>query len=104
MGRRRIGKTELARQIMKQSEKACYLFTSKTAEPMLVGMWQDNLLADLGLRISGRIDNLKNLFNEVFIFKAFSALQGDEIAFQLSRTRFSSSISNQIGTVECGFE
>lgn len=68
MGRRRIGKTELARQIMKQSNMSCYLFTSKTAEPILAGMWQDNLLTDLGLKISGRVNNLKDLFNEIFIF------------------------------------
>lgn len=68
MGRRRIGKTELARQIMKQSDMSCYLFTTKIAEPVLASMWQESLLSDLGLRISGRIDNLKDLFNEIFVF------------------------------------
>lgn len=67
MGRRRIGKTELARQIMKQSDMACYLFTTKTAEPILASMWQESLLSDLGLRISGRVDSLKDLFNEIFV-------------------------------------
>ena len=68
IGRRRIGKTELARQIMEQSEMACYLFTTKTAESMLASMWQECLFSDLGLRISGRVDNLKDLFNEIFVF------------------------------------
>ena len=68
IGRRRIGKTELARQIMEQSEMACYLFTIKTAESMLASMWQECLFSDLGLRISGRVDNLKDLFNEIFVF------------------------------------
>ena len=68
MGRRRIGKTEHARQIMKQSDMSCYLFTTKIAEPVLASMWQESLLSDLGLRISGRIDNLKDLFNEIFVF------------------------------------
>lgn len=68
MGRRRIGKTELARQMMNQSEMACYLFTTKIAEPILASMWQESLLSDLGLRISGRVDSLKDLFNEIFVF------------------------------------
>ena len=59
MGRRRIGKTELARQIMKQSEMACYLYTTKTAEPILASMWQESLLSDLGLRISGNAHALR---------------------------------------------
>ena len=68
LGRRRIGKTELAKQIMNYSDRYCYLFTSKTAEPILVSMWQQEVLESLGLRISGKVESLKDLFKEIFIF------------------------------------
>ncbi len=68
MGRRRIGKTELAKQLMASSDLSCYLFTSKSAEPLLASMWQEEILNSLGLRISGNVTTLKDLMKELFIF------------------------------------
>ena len=68
MGRRRVGKTELTKKIMDNSEHSCYLFTSKVAEPLLALSWQEDIFNNLGLRIPGKIDNLKDLFKELFIY------------------------------------
>lgn len=68
MGRRRIGKTELAKQLMASSDLSCYLFTSKTAEPILASMWQEEILNSLGLSIFGNVTSLKELFKELFIY------------------------------------
>ena len=68
MGRRRVGKTELTKRIMDNSEHSCYLFTSKVAEPLLALSWQEDIFNNLGLRIPGKIDNLKDLFKELFIY------------------------------------
>ena len=53
MGRRRVGKTELTKKIMDNSEHSCYLFTSKVAEPLFALSWQEDIFNHLGLRIPG---------------------------------------------------
>ena len=68
MGRRRIGKTELAKQLKTSCDKFCYLFISKTAEPLLASFWQEEILNSLGLRIPGKVVSFKDLFKELFIF------------------------------------
>ena len=66
-GRRRIGKTELLKKFI-EDKKSVYLFTSRNAENVLCEQWQESLEKSINLKIFGKINNLKDLFEQIFIF------------------------------------
>lgn len=61
MGRRRVGKTSLITQSMKEKEYA-YLFVSKDSEALLCQNFQRDLEAQIGLTIYGEVTKFKDLF------------------------------------------
>ena len=63
-GRRRIGKTALLKKFI-GNKKSCYLFTSRSSEPILCEQWQKALSDSLGLNIFGKITKLADLFEQI---------------------------------------
>lgn len=61
MGRRRVGKTSLITQSLKDKEYA-YLFVSKDSEALLCQTFQKNLEEQIGLTIYGEVTKFKDLF------------------------------------------
>lgn len=66
-GRRRIGKTELIKEFLKNKKNA-YLFTTRSTEKVLCEKWQTILAESIGLKIFGHIETLQELFEQIFIF------------------------------------
>lgn len=66
-GRRRIGKTELLKQLIKDKE-SCYLFTTRCSESLLCEQWQKELENYIGLKIFGNITKLSDLFTQIMEF------------------------------------
>lgn len=66
-GRRRIGKTELVKKLIKDKISA-YLFTTRTSEKALCEKWQKKIQNSLGIQIFGQIQKLEDLFEQVMIF------------------------------------
>lgn len=66
-GRRRIGKTSLLKKFI-EGKKGCYLFTSRTSEPLLCRQWQEQLESELGFKIFGNITKLAELFEQIMEF------------------------------------
>jgi uncharacterized protein len=67
VGRRRIGKTSLILESVK-NEKYLYLFVSRKSEPMLCAQFQENASEALGIQIFGSITQFKDLFEQLLIF------------------------------------
>lgn len=68
VGRRRVGKTELLKKFLSESEtKSAYLFTARMSESMLCENWQKEL-EKIGLKIFGKITSLSELFEQIMIF------------------------------------
>ena len=63
-GRRRIGKTELLKNYIK-NKRSCYLFTTRSSETLLCEQWQKSLADDIGLKIFGKITTLSELFEQI---------------------------------------
>lgn len=63
-GRRRIGKTELLKKYI-EHKKSCYLFTTRSSEPLLCKQWQKSLEEEIGLKIFGNITTLSELFEQI---------------------------------------
>ncbi len=61
MGRRRVGKTSLITQSLKDKEYA-YLFVSKDSEALLCQTFQKDLEDQIGLTIYGEVTKFKDLF------------------------------------------
>ncbi len=66
-GRRRIGKTELIKEFLKNKKNA-YLFTTRSTEKVLCEKWQTILAESVGLKIFGQTETLQELFEQIFIF------------------------------------
>lgn len=66
-GRRRIGKTELIKEFLKNKKNA-YLFTTRSTEKVLCEKWQAILSESINLKIFGKIETLQELFEQIFIF------------------------------------
>lgn len=69
IGRRRIGKTQLLKEFIK-NKKSAYLFVSRNTEAVLCNEWQKELEATIGLQIYGQIETLSDLFKEIMLFSA----------------------------------
>ncbi|GAB1431927.1 ATP-binding protein [Spirochaetota bacterium] len=70
-GRRRVGKTELLKQFLTaqcKKEQSAYLFTFRSSESILCKQWQKDLEDQISLKIFGRVESLRDLFEQVFIF------------------------------------
>ncbi len=67
VGRRRVGKTSLLLESIK-NEKHLYLFVSRKSEPMLCTQFQQNAHEALGIQIFGTITQFKDLFEQLLIF------------------------------------
>ena len=67
VGRRRIGKTSLILESIKE-QKYLYLFVSRKSEPLLCEQFQKNATEALGLQIFGTITRFKDLFEQLLIF------------------------------------
>jgi uncharacterized protein len=65
-GRRRIGKTVLAREFSK-NKKHLYFFTSKKAEPLLCSEMKDEYEAFSGKKLIGEIKHFPDLFEQLMI-------------------------------------
>lgn len=63
-GRRRIGKTALLKKFISK-KKSCYLFTTRSSEPILCQQWQKELEQSIDLKIFGSITTLKELFEQI---------------------------------------
>ena len=63
-GRRRIGKTALLKKFI-STKKSCYLFTTRSSEPILCQQWQKELEQSIDLKIFGSITTLKELFEQI---------------------------------------
>lgn len=67
IGRRRIGKTSLLIKSV-EYEKFLYLFVSRKNESLLCEQFQSETENALGLKIFGKVDNFKDLFEQLLIF------------------------------------
>lgn len=67
VGRRRIGKTSLLLESVKQ-EKYLYLFVSRKSEPLLCAQFQKDASEVLGIQIFGTITQFRDLFEQLLIF------------------------------------
>lgn len=67
VGRRRIGKTSLLLESVKE-QKYLYLFVSRKSEPLLCEQFQKDAADALGLQIFGTITRFKDLFEQLLIF------------------------------------
>ena len=67
VGRRRVGKTSLLLESIK-NEKYLYLFVSRKSEPMLCTQFQQNASEALGIQIFGAITQFKDLFEQLLVF------------------------------------
>jgi AAA+ ATPase superfamily predicted ATPase len=66
VGRRRIGKTSLLLESIRQ-ERHLYLFVSRKSEPLLCSQFQKDASEALGIRIFGTITQFKDLFEQLLI-------------------------------------
>lgn len=67
VGRRRIGKTSLLLESVKE-QRYLYLFVSRKSEPLLCEQFQKDTTDALGLQIYGTITRFKDLFEQLLIF------------------------------------
>lgn len=67
VGRRRIGKTSLLLESVK-NQKYLYLFVSRKSEPLLCAQFQKDVQDVLGLKIFGTITQFKDLFEQLLIY------------------------------------
>ena len=67
VGRRRIGKTSLLLESVKE-QKYLYLFVSRKSEKMLCEQFQKEAMAVLDLRIFGTITAFRDLFEQLMIY------------------------------------
>lgn len=67
IGRRRIGKTSLLLESVKE-QKYLYLFVSRKSEPLLCEQFQKEATDAIGLQIFGTITRFKDLFEQLMIF------------------------------------
>lgn len=67
VGRRRIGKTSLLLESVKD-QKYLYLFVSRKSEPLLCEQFQKDATRALGIQIFGNITQFKDLFEQLLIF------------------------------------
>lgn len=67
VGRRRIGKTSLLLESVK-NQKYLYLFVSRKSEPLLCVQFQKDVQDVLGLKIFGTITQFKDLFEQLLIY------------------------------------
>lgn len=66
-GRRRIGKTQLLKEFVKD-KKSAYLFVTRNTEAVICGEWQKELETSIGLRIYGQVETFADLFKEIMLF------------------------------------
>jgi AAA+ ATPase superfamily predicted ATPase len=66
-GRRRVGKTALIRESLKD-ERYLYLFVSRKSEALLCQEYQKEATETLGLSIFGTIEHFHDLFEQLLIF------------------------------------
>jgi AAA+ ATPase superfamily predicted ATPase len=66
-GRRRVGKTALILESMKDG-KSLYLFISRKTEALLCGEFQQEAEAALGLRIYGAVSCFRDLFEQLLLY------------------------------------
>ena len=66
-GRRRVGKTALILESIKDG-KALYLFVSRKTESMLCGEFQREAESALGLRIYGAVSHFRDLFEQLLLY------------------------------------
>lgn len=66
-GRRRIGKTQLLKEFIK-NKKSAYLFVTRNTEAVICGEWQKELESSIGLKIYGQIEKFSDLFKEIMLF------------------------------------
>ena len=69
VGRRRIGKTSLLLESVKE-QKYLYLFVSRKSEPLLCAQFQQDAQRALGLEIFGNITRFRDLFEQLLIYAA----------------------------------
>jgi AAA+ ATPase superfamily predicted ATPase len=67
IGRRRVGKTALLLESIK-NKKNLYLFVSRKTEPLLCAQFQEEAEKRLGLRIYGTISTFAELFEQLLVF------------------------------------
>jgi AAA+ ATPase superfamily predicted ATPase len=67
VGRRRIGKTSLLLESVKE-QKYLYLFVSRKSEPLLCEQFQKEATETLGLQIFGNITRLLDLFEQLLVY------------------------------------
>lgn len=67
VGRRRIGKTVLLLESVKE-QRYLYLFVSRKSETLLCEEFQKNATEALGIQIFGSINRIKDLFEQLLIF------------------------------------
>ncbi|MDR1883362.1 MAG: ATP-binding protein [Prevotella sp.] len=67
VGRRRIGKTSLLLESVKE-QKYLYLFVSRKSEPLLCEQFQKDATDALGLQIFGTVTRIKDLFEQLLVF------------------------------------
>ena len=67
VGRRRIGKTSLLLEAMKE-QKYLYLFVSRKSEPLLCSQFQEAISEALGIQIFGTITQFKDIFEQLLLF------------------------------------
>ena len=67
VGRRRIGKTSLLLEAMKE-HRFLYLFVSRKSEPLLCSQFQEEAARVLGLQIFGTIPDFRTLFEQLMVY------------------------------------
>lgn len=112
-GRRRIGKTELLKKYI-EKKNSCYLFTTRSSEPLLCEQWQKSLADDIGLKIFGKITALSDLFEQILqyskqkhfilVIDEFQDLQNINQAFfsQMQNIWDSNKGDSKINLIVCG--